>query len=230
MVWLAYLLPAISLAGLILLLVFCSRMLGRLDDERAYDHVVARICATAAVVLTALFLQRLVVIAVVLAAALLGVLVFAAVARRRLPAASPAPVPPPIEEGEEPSLVDLSRYLKPIRDKGLSLKVKRLHDTVASIRGIAGYDRDSLDSQTADVQKMERLYLPRVERILLQYLKVTAHDNTYDPKAVGESLDAMNTSIREIYRNCLDKDKLELDVEATTIRTALDLDGFSNRK
>lgn len=226
MIVLAYFLPALSLTGLILLLVFASRLFSRLDDDQAFGRYLSRIGVTAAVVVVTLVLQRLLVLGVFLVAVVLVVMLFARLARRKPVSVSAPPSPP---EPGKPALVDLSPSLRQIRDKRVSLKVKRLSDTAGSIRLVAGYDADSLEAQPADIRKLETIYLPKIERIIRQYLKVVAHDNAYNPRSICDSLDAMNASINQIYRDCLERDKLEIDVEATTIQNALDLDGFSDQ-
>ena len=168
-------LPAESLVGVILLVVFISHLLRDIASERMMEKHIRRIGICSIIVFASLIVQRMFPVAVAfLLAVLLLMLIILSHAKslaKRSTSGSGAPTS---------KMISLEKYARHIRSKPLVKRILKLAGVVNSIRSIEGYTAKTLSSQNADIIKMEKVYLPRIEGLLSQYLKISSHDQHYD--------------------------------------------------
>lgn len=221
------LLPAISLAGLIVLTVFIYRLIQAVNTGAPLELYPVKLGVPSLVVFLSLVLQRLLPMALLFLVAVL-IIVAIIVIYARVNAKS-ATTKLTVHVKAAP-LISLEKYTKHIRENALLKRVLKLQSIVSSIRSVVGYNEKTLPEQSADIRKMETIYLPKIEGLLNQYLKVASHDKGYDSRRLMENLDTITQGIRQIHAACLDQDKLSLDVEASALISAMELDGLGKNE
>lgn len=222
-------LSALTLAGLVLLVWFVSRYIRDVSSTAPADKHIARIGLAAAGVFVCLIAQKLIPLALVFLAAIALVFLFLVI-YSRMNAKSVRPAGVQAAPAVTFRLVSLSKYERHIRDRHVLKRVVRLQGIVDSIRSLAGYDNKTLIEQGTDVLRMENIYLPRIENLLNQYLKVSRHDAGYDARKLIENLDTLTGGIRQIQTELLARDKIAIDVDADALITAMGMDGLSEEE
>jgi hypothetical protein len=123
-------------------------------------------------------------------------------------------------------LIDLGKYAPHIGERAVLRRVLRLQSLVESIRSVVGYDQRTLIDQGAEILRMENIYLPRIESLVGQYVKIARHDPGYDSRKLMEQLDTLTGGIQKIQADCLCRDKMNIDAEASALISAMELDGY----
>jgi hypothetical protein len=127
-------------------------------------------------------------------------------------------------------MVDLGKYAKHIGERTIVRRVLRLQSLVGSIRSVAAYNQKTLIEQNADILKMENIYLPRIESLINQYIKISSHDPGYDARGLMDQLDTLTSGIQKIQSDCLSRDKMNIDAEASALISAMEMDGYGEDK
>lgn len=219
--------PALLFLGLLLLIVFFFRLRRDMGTDKDLSGYIYKIGIPSALVFAGLVLQRLVPLAIAFLSvmAVLGCCLFAYRKLAYRPAAPAETMPDP----DAPALVDLGKYAAGIGDKDVARKLQVIQRLVEAIRAIAGYRIDTVDAQKGDVRKMESVYLPNIERLVQQYIKITRHDSLYDSTRLLSNLDKIADGIRQLYLDVLREDKLAMDADSDALITAMEIDGLTSK-
>lgn len=216
------------LVGVILLACFFIRLSRDMKQDRPLDRYVYRFGLATGLVFVALILQRLVGFAFVFLGFMLVVFLCILWANRFITPAKARGQNP--SKGADQGLVQMSGYTKIISDNEVVKRILRLQGFVDAIRSIAGYNEESMEEQTADIRKMESVYLPNIDMLIQQYIKISSHDKQYRPVKLLSDLDTMTEGIRQIYFYILNKNKITIDADSSALISAMEIDGLTDKE
>jgi hypothetical protein len=222
----AIVLSAVSLIGFVFLGYFTCRLLREIGTGKPLSGYAAKIGLPGAGIFLSLLLQRLFPLAIgfIAVMVLFFTVVYIAVKLGGKPG----------HQHREPvvtfRLVELGQYARHIGQRSIVRRILKLQSLVGGIRAVVGYNQRTVIDQNADILRMENIYLPRIESLINQYIKISRHDPNYDSRGLMEQLDTLTNGIQKIQSDCLTRDKMNIDAEASALISAMEMDGFVDER